>query len=154
MNWNSMSRRSLIGLAALAGTSALLPVARSRADTAAPREQIIRSYYAGWEQKDWSAVDHLLADGFTFSSPVDDHISKHAFHDRCWGQAAHIRHFDLGSVVSGGDSDAFVKYLCHTTKGTAFRNIEYFRFDGDRIAAIECYFGGNAGFPTASESGK
>ena len=122
------------------------------ADAGTSREQIIRSYYSAWELKDWSAVDRLLADNFTFSSPVDDHISKHAFHDRCWGQAAHIKHFDLESVVSSGDSDAFVKYLCHTTKGTSFRNIEYFRFADGRITAIECYFGGNAGFPTASES--
>ena len=153
MNPNGISRRSLIGFGALIGASALLPAARARADTGTPREQIIRSYYSAWEQKDWSVVDRLLADSFTFTSPVDDHISKHAFHDRCWGQSAHIKHFDLESVASAGDSDALVKYLCHTTKGTSFRNIEYFRFAGDRITAIECYFGGNAGFPTASESG-
>jgi hypothetical protein len=154
MNLNAISRRSLIGCGALIGTAALLSAARTRADTGTPREQIIRTYYSGWELKDWGIVGRLLADSFTFTSPVDDHISKQAFHDRCWEQAAHIKHFDLESVAAAGDSDAFVKYLCHTTKGTSFRNIEYFRFAGDRIAAIECYFGGNAGFPTAAESGK
>ncbi len=121
---------------------------------APPRERIIRTWYSAWELKDWSIAGRLLADNFAFTSPVDDHIGKQAFHDRCWGQAAHIKHFDLESVVAAGDSDAFVKYLCHTTSGTSFRNIEYFHFAGDAIAAIECYFGGNSGFPTASESGK
>jgi SnoaL-like protein len=154
MNWNGMSRRSLIGFGTLIGSSALLSAARAKADTGTSREQMIRTYYSGWELKDWSIVDRLLADSFNFTSPVDDHISKDAFHERCWGQAAHIKHFDLESVASGGDSDGFVKYLCHTTKGTSFSNIEYFRFAGDKITAIVCYFGGNAGFPTASESGK
>ena len=154
MNGNGISRRSLIGYGALFGTSALLSAARARADTGTRRDQIIRTWYSAWEVKDWSIADRLLADSFAFSSPVDDHISKQAFHDRCWPQAAHIKHFDLESLAAVGDSDAFVKYLCHTTKGTAFRNIEYFHFAGDRIASIECYFGGGSGFPTASESGK
>jgi hypothetical protein len=154
MNGNGISRRSLLGYGALFGTSALLSAAGARADTGTHREQIIRTWYSAWELKDWSTADRLLADSFTFSSPVDDHISKQAFHDRCWPQAAHIKHFDLESVAAAGDSDAFVKYLCHTTKGTAFRNIEYFHFASDRIASIECYFGGGSGFPTASESGK
>jgi len=154
MNSNGISRRSLIGFGALFGTSALLSTVRAKADTGVLRERIIRTWYSAWELKDWSIPDRLLADNFTFSSPFDDHISKQAFHDRCWPQAAHIKHFDLESVAASGDSNAFVKYVCHTTKGTSFHNIEYFRFAGDRIAAIECYFGDGSGFPTASESGK
>jgi ketosteroid isomerase-like protein len=156
MNRNGISRRSLIGFGALFGTSALLSAARAKAATGPDREHIliIRSWYFAWEHKDWSIPDRLLTDSFTFTSPVDDHISKQVFHDRCWPQAAHIKQFDLESVGASGDSDAFVKYLCHTTKGTSFRNIEYFRFADYRIAAIECYFGGGSGFPTASESGK
>lgn len=43
------------------------------------KEEIIRTYYSGWEKKQWSAVDNLLADGFTFTSPNDeDHIDKRA----------------------------------------------------------------------------
>jgi ketosteroid isomerase-like protein len=154
MNRNGISRRGFIRFGTLIGTALLFPAARSGADLGETREQIIRRYYSAWETKDWSIVDHLLADSFTFTSPVDDHISKHAFYDRCWGQSAHIKHNDLESVILGDDSDAMVKYLCHTTKGTSFRNIEYLRFAGNSITAIECYFGGNAGFPTASESGK
>jgi ketosteroid isomerase-like protein len=158
MNLNGISRRVLLGggLGSLAFLSAELEQAKAdQGGTDSTREQIIRSYYSGWETKDWSVVDRLTADGFTFSSAAgDDHINKKTFYDRCWGQAAHIKHFDLESVAAAGDSDAFVKYLCHTSTGTSFRNIEYFRFAGGKIASIECYFGGSAGYPTASESGK
>jgi ketosteroid isomerase-like protein len=156
MNLNGISRRALVagGFGTLLGTSTFLSAAEARADSGTSREQIIRTYYSGWEKKDWSIIDPLLADSFSFTSPLDDHISKHAFYDRCWEQAAHIRHFDLVSVAAGGDSEGFVKYLCHTVKGSAFRNIEYFRFAGGRITAIECYFGDKAGFPTAAESAK
>jgi hypothetical protein len=42
--------------------------------------EIVRNWYAAWEQKDWGPVDSLLADNFTFSSAAgDDHISKSAF---------------------------------------------------------------------------
>jgi SnoaL-like domain len=118
------------------------------------REDIIRKYYSGWEKKEWSTIDSVLADSFTFTSPNDDdHIDKRAFKARCWGQAKYIERFDLESVL-GSDNEAFVKYLCRTTQGTRFRNIDYFRLAGGRIGTIEVYFGGRLGYPTASISGK
>jgi hypothetical protein len=41
-----------------------------------------------------------------------------------------------------------------TKNGKTFRNVEHFTFKGDRIAAIECYFGGGAGYPWAADKGK
>lgn len=117
--------------------------------------KLIRAYYAGWENKDWSVVDGFLSGKFTFCSAAgDDHISKSAFKEGCWDtQANHIDRFDLESVLADENgADAFVKYLCHTKKGTSFRNIEYFRFADSKINAIECYFGGNLGYPSVSDS--
>lgn len=116
-------------------------------------EAVIRSYYAGWERPDWGAIEQLLADGFTFTSPNDDdHIEKSAFQARCWSQKDWIDHFDLESVLHA-DDEACVKYLCHTKNGKSFRNTEYFRFRGGRIEAIEVYFGQDLGFPSAASSG-
>lgn len=118
------------------------------------KEQLIRTYYSGWEKKEWSLVDSVLADSFTFTSPNDDdHISKRAFNERCWPQAEFIERFEMKNVLER-DSEAFVKYLCRTTKGTSFRNVEYFRFAGGKIKAIEVYFGVRLGYPGASISGK
>ena len=90
-------------------------------------------------------IDSVLAEGFTFTSPNDDdHIDKHAFKARCWPQAEVIARFELESVL-GRDNEAFVKYLCRTTKGTSFRNIEYFRFAGGRVKRHRGLFRGAPG---------
>lgn len=114
------------------------------------KAEIIRVYYSGWEQKQWSVVESVLADGFTFTSPNDDdHIDNHAFKTKCWPQADWIERFDVESVIERGN-EAFVKYLCRTKNGRSFRNIEYFRFAGEKVEAIECYFGGSQGYPSAA----
>lgn len=119
------------------------------------KQQLIRAYYSGYEKKDWSVTGDVLADSFTFTSPNnDDHISKSVFKERCFlSQLEFIKQFELETILAHGQ-EAFVKYLCRTTKGTSFRNVEYFRFAKGKIAAIETYFGGNLGYPAASAAGK
>jgi hypothetical protein len=88
-----MSRRSLLeaGAGALAGGAGLLGAAKAHAaegrragmGPSKANEDVIRKYYAGWEKKEWGALDILLADNFTFTSANDDdHISKSAFKAR------------------------------------------------------------------------
>lgn len=114
------------------------------------KEEIIRAYYSGWEKKEWGAVDSVLADDFTFTSPNDDdHIDNRAFKTKCWPQADWIERFDLENVFAR-DNEAFVKYHCWTNNGRSFRNIEYFRFAGEKVEAIECYFGGRQGYPSVA----
>lgn len=119
------------------------------------KEETLRNYYAGWEKKDWTTIDRLLADSFTFTSPNDDDpISKAAFRTKCWnGQVEYIERFELESVFTN-NTEGFVKYLCRTTKGTSFCNVEYFRFAGEKINAIEVYFGGHLGYPSVAASGR
>ncbi len=161
-----MSRRALLATGAYTwcGTSVVFQGAQSANATNRIQdgsnminEKLIRAYYAGWEKKDWSAVDSFLAGSFTFSSAAgDDHISKSAFKRQCWDtQAESIDHFELESILTNANgTDAFVKYRCRTKKGASFRNVEFFRFADSKINGIECYFGGNLGYPSASDSGK
>jgi hypothetical protein len=89
-----MSRRHLLGAGACALTGAVsLPeaaTAHSGNGLGAAKEQVIRNWYAAWEQKDWGPVDALLADNSPFQArpvqarPGDDHISKSVFETRCW----------------------------------------------------------------------
>jgi ketosteroid isomerase-like protein len=118
-------------------------------------EEIVRRYYSGWEKKNWPTLDLLLADNFTFTSPNnDDHINKSAFRTRCWdSQIDFIERFELESVIGTGDQ-AFVKYLGRTKNGKSFRNVEYFRIGDEKIESIECYFGGQFGFPSAASTGQ
>ena len=66
-------------------------------------------------------------------------------------QIEHIKGFDLELVLAKGDF-VTVRWLCHTTNGKAFRDVEIHRLRDLKIAALECYSAGPAGFPTAVES--
>src|SRR5580658_8903261 len=154
-----MSRRYLLGAGACALTGAVSLPRAANADAAigldATKEQLIRKWYAAWEQKDWGPVDALLADNFTFSSAAgDDHISKSVFKTRCWEtQINFIDRFELERVIGNG-SDAFVKYLCLTKNGKSFRNVEYLRVTDKKVESIECYFGAQSSFPSAVSGGQ
>ena len=155
----TVSRRNLFatGACALVGAVALPGPQRASASSGQNlvNEEIVRKWYAAWENKDLSAFNDLLADNFTFSSAAgDDHISKSTFKTQCWDtQVDFIQHFDLERVSTGAD-DAFVKYLCHTKNGKAFRNVEYLRIANGKLESIECYFGAQSSFPSAVSAGQ
>jgi ketosteroid isomerase-like protein len=150
----AMSRRSV--LAVSVGSLAVACKGASTGATASPaREDLLRTWYDAWvTTKDWSVVDAMLTDDFTFSSAAgDDHISKSTFKKQCWEtQIGFIGKFDLESMFSNAN-EAFVKYLCHTKNGKAFRNVEHFTFRDGKIAALECYFGAESSFPSAVSKG-
>ena len=153
MRTPALSRRTLLGAGACALTAAAsipgIASARAQAGLSSQNEALIRKYYKGWETKDWSAVDMLLTDDFTFSSPVDARISKSAYKKGCWDtQAALIGQFDLEHVDARADH-AFVMYSCQTTAGKPFRNVEYFELRDGKVASVACYFGGTGGYPSA-----
>ena len=154
-----MSRRNLLGAGACALTGAVsLPAlagASALGEQNLANEEIIRKWYAAWENRDLGTFNRLLADNFTFSSAAgDDHISKSTFKTRCWDtQIEFIRHFDL-ERISAGAEDAFVKYLCHTKNGKSFRNVEYLRIKNGELQSIECYFGEQSSFPSAVSTGQ
>jgi ketosteroid isomerase-like protein len=155
MRETPMSRRTLLEAVACALTAAVIipQIARAHAQgdsgLSPANEALIRKYYKTWEAKDWRTMDSMLADDFTFSSPVDDHISKSAFKKGCWDtQIALIERNDLTHVIGAGN-EAFVMYVCHTTNGKTFRNVEYLRLKEQQVAAVECYFGAQNNFPSA-----
>src|SRR5579863_8718608 len=155
----AVSRRNLLttGACALVGAMSLPRPARASAlgRQDSTNEELIRKWYAAWEQKDWGPLDTLLADDFTFTSAAgDNHISKSAFKTQCWKtQINFIKHFDLEQIATGA-GDAFVKYLCHTTNGKSFRNVENLRIKDGKLQSIECYFGAQSSFPSAVSTGK
>ena len=147
----ALSRRNLLeaGACALAGAAS----AHAWIGTRTTNEEIVRKYYTAWEKKDWSPFDILLAENFTFTSANnDDHITKSAFKARCWeSQIDFIALFELERVIGNGD-EVFVKYLGRTKNGKSFRNVDYFRLKNGKVEAIECYFGGQFGYPSAAST--
>src|SRR5450432_1967660 len=114
--------------------------------TSAPIEKIIKGYYAAFEKKDWNSMEQILADGFTFTSPNDDHINIKLFRERCWPNSSNIKKFDLEKLIVDGDN-AFVTYNGWTTDGRLFRNTEYFRCKEGKIIGNECFFGPGVHYP-------
>jgi ketosteroid isomerase-like protein len=150
----TVTRRRLLatGACALAAAVSLRqPASASESEGRnSANEELIRKWYAAWKNKDLDTFNALLADDFTFSSAAgDDHISKSAFKTQCWDTQTHfIKDFDLERIATGAD-DAFVKYLCYTTNGKSFRNVEYLRIKNGKLESIECYFGEQSSFPSA-----
>ena len=148
-----MSRRHLLeaGACALTGVVSLPGLASASASGGqnSANDEIIRKWYAAWENKDLGTFSMLLADNFTFSSAAgDDHISKSTFKTQCWdSQVEFIEHFDLERITTGPE-DAFVRYLCHTKNGKSFRNVEYLLIKNGKLESIECYFGAQSNFPS------
>lgn len=158
MTFNVLTRRNLLtsGTCALVGalgivsTGHLFAEERDGKRSSPNEEEVIRTLYSGFDKKDWNVTDSVLADGFTFTSPNgDDHIPKSLYKQRCFvSQLPFIERFDLEAILIG-ENEAFVKYVCHRTDGTSFRNTDYIRLASGKIAAIECYFGGKAGYASA-----
>jgi ketosteroid isomerase-like protein len=159
MTRTTVSRRNLLatGSCALLVAASLPEPASASAsgDQNLTNEEVVRKWYAAWDNKDLATFNLLLADNFTFSSAAgDDHISKSAFKTQCWDtQVNFIDHFDLERITTD-TNDAFVKYLCHTKNGKSFRNVEYLRIRNGKLESIECYFGAQSSFPSAVSNGQ
>ena len=147
------SRRDLLGTGActLVAAAAIpeLASARARAGLSPENEQIIRKYYTAWEKGDWHALDSLLTDDFTFTSPNDNHDSKSVFETRCWTPNVNlIAHFDLQQIAGNGN-DAFVMYVLHIKNGKKIENVECFHLRDGRVESVRCYFGQQNSYPAA-----
>jgi ketosteroid isomerase-like protein len=115
-----------------------------------PNERVVRAYYNAFEKKDWNSMQQILAAGFTFSSPLDDHISIKSFKDRCWPNAYKIKKIDVDKVIINGD-EAVVITNGWTTSGKLFRNSDYFKLKGGKIKAYECFFGPGINYPSSGK---
>ena len=112
--------------------------------------QAVKAYYTAFEKKDWNLMQQILADGFTFTSPLDDHISLKAFKERCWPNAYKIKRCELEKIIVDGNS-AFVIYNGWTTEGKLFRNSDYFKLKDGKISAYECFFGPGVNYPNSGK---
>ena len=69
-----------------------------------PNGKIVKAWYTAWLKRDWNLMTQILADGFTFSSPLDDHIKINAVKERCWPNAGKIKTVDVQQVIMNGDA--------------------------------------------------
>jgi ketosteroid isomerase-like protein len=101
---------------------------------------VVRGYYAAYEQKDRPAIEALVGDDFTFSSPYDDHIDRALYFQKCWPNSEHHARFHIEKLFENGN-EAFVRYELRLKSGVTFRNTEFLRLEGGKIREVEVYFG-------------
>ncbi len=103
-------------------------------------EEIVRACYAAYEQKDRSIIEPLLASGFTFSSPIDDCISRKVYFERCWPNSEHADKFDIETLVTVGNK-VIAQYKAKSKDGATFRNTEIFELRDGQVVHVDVYFG-------------
>ena len=104
---------------------------------------LVRELFSAYRSGDRKVVENLLSDDFTFTSPVDDHIDKATYFERCWPNHRSIKDHDIEKLFDR-DNEVFVRYLLHKEDGKRFRNTEFFTVEGDKIKSVEVYFGADA----------
>ncbi|HVZ65639.1 MAG TPA: nuclear transport factor 2 family protein [Lacunisphaera sp.] len=127
---------------------ALVCTAAAAQDLSTPKA--VQDWYRAWETHDWGLLEHALGDGFTFSSPLDDHIDVQHVKDRCWPNTYKIKKFDVEQVVIDGDN-VFVISTAWTTSGKFARNADYFQLKNGKIQAYECFFGPGINYPNSGK---
>lgn len=107
------------------------------------QETIIRGLFAAYIEGRRDLVRPMLADDFIFSSPRDDHIGRDAYFERCWPERPPFSAIEIEYLSVEGD-EAVVRYRAVQHDGTAFRNMESFRFKSGKVASVDVYFGREA----------
>jgi SnoaL-like domain len=112
------------------------------------KEKTVKTYYSGFENKDWNTIAGQLADGFTFTSPTgDDHISVEAFKEKCFPTSKFTKKVSFLKMVENGN-ELFLLVQINTTDNKIVRNVDIFTFDSlGKIKSHECFFGAGAGYP-------
>lgn len=101
---------------------------------------LVRRYFLAYETRDRQVLEDMLDEGFTFSSPLDDRISRAAWFARCWPNSRTLRRITVEKIFEQG-GEAFIRYEAESTTGKKFRNTEWFRFEGGKLLEVQVYFG-------------
>ncbi len=102
--------------------------------------QLVRRCFAAYSTRDRTALEAVIGDPFSFTSPYDDHIDRNTYFERCWANAERIKGHRIERLFAQGD-EAFALYEVELISGEKFRNTEFFRVKDGKLAAVEVYFG-------------
>jgi|SRR5947209_6734565 len=108
--------------------------------TSAARTQLARDLYLAFAAGDRERVESMLAEQFTFSSPVDVGLDRAGYFERCWPGSGQRQQFEFARLVEA-DDEVIVTYEMTRADGGRGRNTEILTFNGDQITGAEVYFG-------------
>ncbi|MCB0196240.1 MAG: nuclear transport factor 2 family protein [Anaerolineae bacterium] len=102
--------------------------------------ELVLRCFSAFIANDRPTMESLLHDDFTFNSPRDDHIDKATYFERCFPHSDKFRGHIIEQLFVK-NNEAFVRYRAKLDDGTQFRNVEYFKIDGNKVKEIDVYFG-------------
>jgi hypothetical protein len=115
---------------------------------ATDRPTLVKQLYEGFVSGDREYVEQLMANDFTFSSPVDVGLDRAGYFMRCWPGSGKGGTFKFTRLIEH-DDEVIVTYESQKPDGSKGCNTEILRFRGNKISNIEVYFGWN--IPTNTE---
>lgn len=91
--------------------------------------------------KDRAAIEAVIGEPYSFTSPLDNALSRKTFFERCWPNS---RAFTEMTFIHGAEEGewAFITYV-GVANGKRFRNTEAHRVRSGKIMETEVYFGWN-----------
>lgn len=110
----------------------------------ASNAEVVRASFKAYIAQDRGAADRLIADGFVFTSPQDDHIGKQEFLQRCFPTADRLRSQRILQLVEAGEDGVFVMYEYELETGERYRNTEFITVRDGRLAETQVFFGGGS----------
>ncbi|MER5400966.1 nuclear transport factor 2 family protein [Streptomyces sp. NPDC002599] len=105
---------------------------------------IVEAAFRYYRSQDRDAALPLYADGFSFTSPQDDHIDKAAFFERCFPTADRFKEQRLLHVTPANEELVFAYYEYELGTGGRHRNVEAITVRDGLIQEVEVFFGGKA----------
>lgn len=111
--------------------------------------ETVKAALKAYVDKDRAAIEALIADDYTFTSPLDNAINRDTYFAICWPNSENCEGFDFIAGSETGDT-AFILYEGIAPGAKRFRNSEFHRVRGGKLVATEVYFGWNVPHPVAS----
>jgi len=104
--------------------------------------EIAKQSYLAFASGDRAANEAVIADDFSFTSPLDNQLDRATYFERCWPNNESIRGFEFIRVIAHED-EVIVTYEGTATSGRRFRNTEVLTIENGKIRKVEVYFGWN-----------
>ena len=102
----------------------------------------VLGFMAAFHEQNEAAARSLVADGFRFTSPQDDHLDREQYFTVCFPTAAHFVEQRMMETAEVGDT-VLIRYEYELADGGRFRNMEAITVDSEgRILETQVYFGG------------
>lgn len=103
---------------------------------------VTKACFDAYVKKDKTAIELLINDEFSFTSPLDNRIDRETYFKRCWPNSKDIAEFKFVYIAPLEDR-VFVVYEGKNFSGKVFRNTEIFTVRNEKITEVEVYFGWN-----------